>query len=476
MTSDGQPKRGIVRASEVRERMAQTAGRTEAVAGYVARLQFELLPDEVVHKAKAIVLDALGCQLACTTLPHGKIAIEYARQHAGPAESTVLGTDFKTSAEHAALVNGIQGHGDEIDESLLGFGHASAVLVPAVLAVGEREHATGRQVITALVAGYDVAARLARAGFSLDVLAPRNWQQGSTAGSMAAAVAAGRLLDLTEDELRAALAIGAEQACGLQAMRTETGHMHKSLHMGVGSRNGVASAYLAQVGYGGVPSVLDSPYSVFEAFIPDGARPEEMTDGLGERFDILASRFKRYSAGSPTHSAIATVLSILRDEQLMAGDIERIHVTLPTLEQGLLSESLTLNINFEYIIAVAALDGQVSWEQYTPERQRDPALLDLWARVTSAGDPELDEIKRANLGARPAGVTLTTRDGREFSGRMVFPPGHPRNPLSDEELAEKFRYWSTRVLSEARSNALSELVTRLEQVDDVNEVGDLLRI
>ena len=467
---------GIVRASDVRARMAEGTGRTEAVATFVAGLAFEQLPEEVVHKAKAIVLDALGGQLACSTLPHGRIAIEYARRHGGPADASVIGADFKTGAEHAALVNGIQGHGDEIDESLHGFGHASAVLVPAVLAVGEREHASGRQLITALVAGYDVASRLAHAGFSLDVLAPRNWQQGSTAGSMAAAMAAGRLLDLSHDELRAALAIGAEQACGLQSMRTETGHMHKSLHMGVGSRNGVASAYLAQVGYGGVPSVLDAPYSVFEAFIPDAARPEEMTDGLGQRFDILASRFKRYSAGSPTHSAIATVLSILRDNGLTPEDIEGIHVTVPTLEQGLLSKSLTLNINFEYIIAVAALDGRVSWEQYTDERQRDPALIDLWSRVTSSGDSELDAVKRDNLGARPAGVTLTTRDGRTFTDRMVYPPGHPRNPLSDEELSEKFRYWSTRVLSADRSDALHQLVLGLEQVEDVNEVGDLLRV
>lgn len=469
-------ERAIVRAADVNERVQSSSGITQVVAEYAATLTFEELPEVVIQKAKNIVLDALGGQLACTTLPHGRMAIEFARLHNGRPDATVIGTDFRTGVEHAALVNGIQGHGDEIDESLLGFGHASAVLVPAVLATGERENATGSDLITALVVGYDVAARLAKAGFSLDVLAPRNWQQGSTAGSMAAAAAAARLLRLDVGRVRAALAIGAEQACGLQAMRTETGHMHKSLHMGVGGRNGVAAAYLAQVGYGGVPSVLDPPYSVFEAFIPDVARPEEMTIDLGTRFDILASRFKRYSAGSPTHSAIATVLAIMEEQGMTASDIERIHVRVPTLEQGLLSKSLTLNINFEYIIAVAAMDGKVSWDQYTEERQQDPALRDLWQRVSSEGDESLDAMKDANVGARPARVTLTTRDGRSLDGEMIYPPGHPRNPLTQEELEEKFMYWSTRVIKRSQAEALRDTVMSLDRVSNVNELGSLLRV
>ncbi len=466
----------VIAAAQVREQLGKTGGITLAVAEHVASLTYEQLPSEVVAKAKYVILDALGGQLACSTLDHGRMAIEFARRQAGRADATVIGTDFKTTVEHAALVNGIQGHGDEIDESLLGFGHASAVLVPTVLAACEREHADGRAMIVALVAGYDVAARIAMAGFNLDVLAPRNWQQGSTGGSLAAAMAAGKVLGLDTARLRAALGIAAEQACGLQAMRTETGHMHKSLHMGVGARNGLTSAYLAEVGYGGVENILEPPYSIFEAFIPGAAKPEQMTLGLGERFDILSSRFKRYSAGSPTHSAIASMLGMMSDERIGHHDIERIDVRMPSLEHDLLSKSLTLNINFEYIIAVAALDGRVTWDQYTAERQQDPVLRDLWQRVTARGDTEMDALKDAHVGARPAEVTLTTRDGRSFTRRMEFPPGHPRNPLSREELLEKFSYWSTLVISETQSAELADTIDSLESLDDVNRLGDLLRV
>lgn len=448
---------------------------THEVARYVREIGYDDLPSAVVGKAKEVLLDAFACQLACSQLPHCRIAIDFARDHGGRPEATILGADFKTDVEHAALVNGILGHGDEIDEVLELFGHTSAVLVPTVLAVGEREKAAGKDLLVALVAGYDVAGRLARAGFSLDILGPRNFQQASTAGSLAAAASAGKLLGLTQKEMQAALGLAAEQACGLQTMRLEAGHMNKSLHMGVGGRNGVCSAYLARAGYGGVFDVLDPPYSVFEAFIPDGAQPEELVEGLGSRFELMVTAIKRYSAGHPINSAIAAMHKIMRDHALEAVDIERIDVRVESLIYKMLSKSPTLNINIEYVLAVAALDGTVTWDQYSEERQNDPVLRDLWARVVSEGDIEMDDLKKRNTGARPAEVTIRTRDGRALTERVLFPPGHPRNPLRPDELDEKFMYWSTRIIDERQAIELKEAVLHLEDVDDINDLSALLR-
>lgn len=454
--------------------MAPTSHRTAELARYVERVGYDDLPAEVVQKAKDIILDQLACQLACSQLSQGRTAIDFARRNAGRADATVIGAEFKTGAEHAALVNGIQAHGDEIDGSLPRFGHACAVLLPAVLAVAEREHASGTDLIVALVVGYDVAGRLAKAGLSLDTLAPRNFHQSSIAGSLAAAAAAGKVIGLDQAEVQAAVGLGAEQACGLQAIRTESGHMNKSFHMGVGARNGVCAADLARLGYGGVLNVLDEPHSIFSAFAPDEATPAEVTIELGQRFEILSGRFKRYASGSPTHSAIAAMHAVMAQEDLAAADIVRLVVKLPSLEQELLTHRDTKNINLEYIMAVAALDGQVSWDQYTEARQQDPILRDLQRRVVTQGDPEMDALKTADELARPAAVTIETRDGRTFAGRMVYPPGSPLNPLSRDELNEKFRFWSTRVISHERAHDLQTTVERLEQLDDVNELGALL--
>jgi 2-methylcitrate dehydratase PrpD len=444
------------------------------VARYVRELRYEDLPAAVVARAKDVVADALACQLACSTLPLGQKAIAFARAQQGRPDATVLGAGFKTGVEHAALVNGILGHGDEIDEVLELFGHTSAVLVPTVLAVGEREHANGRDAIAALVAGYDLAGRLARAGFSLDDLAPRNFQQASTAGSLAAAAAAGRLLGLRQQEMEAALGLAAEQASGLQSMRIEAGHMNKSLHMGVGARNGVTAAYLAQAGYGGVFTILEPPYSVFEAFVPDAARPEELTRELGERFEILVTAIKRYAAGHPMHCCIAALAQIMDEHGLVAADLADVEVRVETLIAKMLSRSPTLNVNIEYVVAVAALDGRVTWEQYTEERRRDPQLRDLQERISAVGDPELDAVKRATPGARPAEVTVTTADGRRFTERVLFPPGHPRNPFGPKELEEKFLYWSGRVLPEEQAHRLLDAVMALEDVADLNDLRALL--
>jgi 2-methylcitrate dehydratase PrpD len=276
--------------------------------------------------------------------------------------------------------------------------------------------------------------------------------------------------------MESALGLAAEQACGLQAMRTEDGHMNKSLHMGVGARNGVASAYLAQAGYGGVFDVLDPPYSLFEAFAGGAAQVDEVTRDLGTRFEILVTAIKRWSAGHPMNSAIEALFATMDREGLQASDIDTIEVRVETLIKQMLSQSPTLNVNIEYVVAVAALDRDVTWDAYTDERRRDPVLLDLLARTTSVAGADLDAEKAANPGARPTDVTVRAKDGRTFTHHVRYPPGHPRNPLGPEELADKFMYWSTRVLSADRAAQLMATVMDIEAVEDVNALSELLLV
>jgi len=427
-----------------------------------------------VERCKDVVLDSLGCQIACSQLPLGRKVIDFARRQNGPPDATVFGTRLRTSAEHAALVNGTLAHGDEIDDTIAPFGHAGAVVVPTALAVGEREKCSGKDVIAAIAVGYDVAQRLARAGFSSDVLAPRNFQQGSTAGSLAAAAIAGRLLDLDQEQMQAALGLAGEQACGLQAMRGESNHENKSVHYGVGARNGVVAAYLAQSGYGGVSDILDPPRSLFEAFVGEQARPEETTADLGDRFSIVEVAFKRYACGRPMHTALEVLFGLMAEHQLTAGDLEAIEVRLPTMKHRLLSASNTLNINIEYVIAVAALDGEVTWGQYTEARQADPVLQDLRSRTSAAPDPALD-LEDIAHGAFPAAVTLHTRDGRVLEGQMTFPLGHPRNPMPSGELEEKFVYWAGRAISTAGAKDTAAVIARMDELTDVNAIGESIR-
>jgi 2-methylcitrate dehydratase PrpD len=449
---------------------------TEQVARYASEISYDDIPEAVVERTKDALLDSLGGQLACSTLEHCRRAQAFARQHQGREEASVFGTDLKTSVDHAAFVNGIQGHGDEMDDTLHVFGHAGAFLVPAVLGTAQRENAHGQAVVAALVAGYDLAGRLGRAGFNLDVLTPRNFIKESTGGSLAAAAASGRVLGLGVEEMQAALGVAAEQSSGIQAKKYEAAHMNKSLHMGIASRNGVISAYMANVGYGGVFDVLDSPNGVFEAFVGEKARKEELTRDLGHRFEIVDTGFKRYAAGRPMHSAIEALLVIMRREELSVDDLDEVEVVITTLEHTLLSKNPTRNVNLEYVVAVAALDGRVAWEQFTPERREDPKLKAFLDRIVSRGSEELDAIKRDTFGSRPAEVMVKLHDGRSFCERLVFPPGAPQNPLGREELTEKFFYWSGLAMKEGQAKALWQQVMDIENLEDAAELGELLLV
>jgi 2-methylcitrate dehydratase PrpD len=449
---------------------------TARVARYASAFDLTSIPEPVFEKAKDVLLDSLGGQLACTTLRHGRLAIDYAREHRGPDEATVVGADFRTSVEQAAFVNGIQGHGDELDEVLHLFGHASAVMVPGILAAAEREKSDGRSMLGALVIAYDVAGRLGRAGFNLEVLSPRNFTKETVAGPLAVAAGLAGLLGLDEQKTAAALGLAAEQSSGLQAKKFESEHMNKSAHMGIAARNGVAAAYLARHGYGGVFDIFDSPNNIFRAFADGQNDPSQMVDALGERYEILLTGFKRFAAGRPMHSAIDGLLAILSREGLSSADVSAIHVAMTSLQHDLLTGNPTLNVNIEYVLAAAALRGRLTWDEFGPGITDDPAFQELWEKVTSGGDPELDQIRADNVGSGPARVTVTIDDGRSFSELVVFPPGTPQNPIGRDELRDKFDVYAAKALPITQVRHLASLITGIDEVDDVSELGAALRI
>lgn len=448
---------------------------TQQVADYASTFPIDSIPDEVFERAKDVLLDALGGQLACTTLRHGRLAIDYAREHRGPEEASVLGADFKTSAEQAAFVNGIQGHGDELDEVLPLFGHASAVLVPGILAGAEREGVDGRTFLGALIVGYDIAGRLGRAGFNLEVLSPRNFTKETVAGPLAVAAGLARIVGLDARMTCAALGIAAEQSSGLQAKKFEAEHMNKSLHMGIAARNGVASAYLARHGYGGVFDIFDSPNNIFRAFADGQNDPTQLVEALGERFEILGTGFKRFVAGRPMHSAIDAMLEIVETERLTPGDIAQIEVQMTTLQHDLLTGNPTLNVNVEYVVAAAALRGRLTWDEFDDGLADDPELKELWGKVRSTGNAEMDEIRATQIGSSPARAVVTLADGSSFSKLVVFPPGTPQNPMTKQELEAKFMTYATKALPVARARHLAALIESIDGLEDMGELGDALR-
>jgi aconitate decarboxylase len=259
-------------------------GPTRQLATFVSELSYNELPQEVIELAKTCILDALGSIFLGATLPWGKIMTEYVKSVAGRPESIVIGSNERVGAAHAALANGTMGHGFEIDDVLIcALHHPGVVVVPAALAMAERENSTGKELLAAVVAGYEVMNRVGKAvGTESHVM--RGFLPTGTNGPFGAAAAAGKLLHLTGDRMTDALGIAGNQSGGLFEGVKE-GRMTKRFAAGWAAQNGIIAADLAKLGFTGSSTVLEGEWGYLKAF-SDGADPSPLAKKLGESFNI----------------------------------------------------------------------------------------------------------------------------------------------------------------------------------------------
>lgn len=448
-------------------------GFTRRLAEYVGKLKYDDLPPHIVKQTKKVILDALACQIACSQLENGRLIIQFGRTLGGESEASVFGGNYRTSAVNAALVNGTLGHGDEIDESLEEIGHASAVIIPVAFACGEKEARSGRDIIAGVVAGYDVAGRLANAGLTSSRLT-RGLGTALLSAFPGTATAC-NILKLKPSHTRIAFGLVASQVGGFYDLSSETKHGAKSAMHGFVARDSVTAALLAQIGYDGPQAPFEGPRNVFDTFVGQAYDPAELTKDLGQKFPIMETCLKLYSAGHPIHAAVDALLKILAREGISAENIKSILARQPTVEQRVVDSREMPEINIQYCLAVAAFDRQLTWDQYTPERVKDPKVLDLKSRVKSIPDPLLDERKKTTK-AHSAEVEVETRDGRKFSEGVDYPPGDPGNPASQDQVEQKAMHYGSRVLGREKMENLIKTVNNLEGVADLNRLGELLRI
>ncbi len=403
--------------------------------------------------------------LSGSVLKPGRLIIDFVRTQGGPSEATVVASGIRTSAVQAALANGMMAHADETDDAHFPtVTHPGSVVVPVALAVGEREHRSGEELITAVVLGYDVMCRLSKA---LD----RKWMQehcihaGSICANFGAAAAASRLLRLRESQIRFALAFAGTQASGLTTWRQDLEHIDKALcHSGLPARNGVTAALWAQAGFTATTDVFEGPENLMKAFA-EQAQPRELIQDLGSRYEILDTSIKKYPAGQPMQATLEGYFKLVREHTLKSQDIQQIVVRLPESQSSTINDRHMPDINCQYLLAVAMLDGKVDFQSaHDFKRMHDPDVLELKKRVQIAADPELTKRHPA---VRSAIVELAMSDGRHYQILVDRLPGAPYNPLSAEEVEDKFHSLSTPVLGENRSKSVVQSVWDLEKLSDV---------
>ena len=444
---------------------------TGRLAKYMAEARQRTLPPDVAREARHRILDTLAAMVSGAHLKPGEMAIKYARSQGGVAEASVVATDIRTSAINAALANAMFGHADETDDFHPETkAHPGCSVVPAALAMAEREGSSGTELLNAVTLGYDLCCRFLLALGADQVRAAHRSAEG-TSSTMGSVGAAASLARLDEKGMRHALSYAAQQVSGIWSWVRDAEHVEKAFDFsGMGARNGVTAAIMAQMGFSGVWDVLDGEHNALQALSAD-PRPEEMVAGLGSRYFVAETAIKPYSVGYPIQAPLDAFLRLQREHGLSADNVEHIVVRLPADGARVVNDRSMPDVNCQHIIAVALVSGTVSFEDsHSYERMAEPKVRAAKARVQLIADADLMDPTAPRSGL----VEVTLKDGRSVSHFTRHAPGTKENPMDTESVNSKARLLMAPVLGSEKTEEIIRRVNSLENLADVRELRPFL--
>lgn len=444
---------------------------TGQLARYMVQARERALPPDVARDARHRILDTLAAMVSGSHLKPGEMAIRYARAQGGISEATVLTTDITTTAVNAALVNGMFAHADETDDfEPVTKAHPGSHVVPAALAMAEREGRSGTELLNAVALGYDLCCRFLLA-LGADHVRKTHRSAEGTSSTMGSVAAAASLARLDEKGMRHALSYAAQQVSGVWSWVRDAEHVEKAFDFsGMGARNGVTAAIMAQMGFSGVWDVLDCEHNVLQALSTD-PKPDKMVAGLGSRYFITETAIKPFSIGYPIQAPLDAFLRLHREHGLTADNVAQIIVRLPEDGARVVNDRSMPDINCQHIIALALVKGTVLFEDsHSYESMKDPKVRAAKERVQLIADPKLMDPAAPRSGL----VEVTLRDGRTVSHFTRHAPGTKENPMDTESVNEKARQLMEPVLGAARTGKLVQRVNALETLKNVRELRPLL--
>jgi 2-methylcitrate dehydratase PrpD len=447
---------------------------------FVAEQRIGTLSPLAVEHAKRHLIDAVGVGVLGSAQPMPRRALDGIVAIPGtPGNIPVWGSELTLTAPYAAMANGIACHALDFDDTHTeGIVHGSAILAPTVLALGTELQATGEQLITAFVVGWEVAARIGLA--AQGSIHDRGYHTTSVAGVFGAAAAAGKLLGLPADRVVHALALAGSQACGINEYQSN-GSSSKILHTGWAAHAGIVAAYLARAGMTGPLSIFEGSMGLLSVY-GDAAKvvPAALTGGLGQRWEMTRVGIKPYPCCHFLHAFIDCAKA-LRTAGVKPDDITAIECIVPEIEVALVCEPLEFKripispyaakFSLPYAVAAALIDGEVSHRTFTAEGVTRPEALELAARVSyRIAAPEETTFPRYF----PGWLKASLRDGSSLEERIDVNLGTPENPLSRLALDAKFRDNAAAVLPATQVEELLASLWSLERCSAA-DIGELTR-
>jgi 2-methylcitrate dehydratase PrpD len=448
---------------------------TEQVASFVETTQYEDLPAETIALARPLVLDSLGVSIAGAASPVGQIALKLGSETMDGNNATVIATDYSTSVSSAAFINGTLAHALDMDDTAANtIAHPSSSIVPALFALGEKYHLSGKSFLTAYILGLEVFYRISLASEGQ----MRGWHRTSLFGALATAAASAKLLGLSSEQIETAIGIATSFTGGVQL---NFGTMTKAIQVGHASQNGVLAALLAKEGCTAHQNSLGDSLGFGFTFYSDKYDEHQIVSDFGNPYSIVfpGIAVKIHPCCGLTHAPADIALDLVKTHDIAADQVEDVVVYAEELSQQVLihhrpKTGYQGKYSMEYVVAAAMIDREISFETFTDEKVNRPELQTCLekVRLETRVDSEWAGIRTQPWG-HCAEVTIRLRDGITHSGSAPCARGYPDLPLSSEEIVRKYTGCAAPVL---QAEAVDTLTRKVLSLDAQNDVSDIIRL
>lgn len=451
---------------------------TVKLAEKYSNLDYEKLPSNALQKAKECIIDYLSCTYAGLSFKSSQIVHDFALENYARGKCTVIGHKEKLVPAGACFVNSTTGHGAELDDtSNEAVTHVGVVVIPVALAMAESLGLGGKDVLTAMVIGYDMQIKVGKSANPMTLIA-RGFHPTSIFGMFGSAITAARLMGLNIEQTTMALGIVGSFVSGNLECYSD-GSFTKRLQAGIASSSGITAAILASKGFTGPRSILEGPRGFFNTYC-ENYKLEELNRING--FEIENISFKPHACCRFNQAPIDAVLEICSINKIDYKYIKSIVVELSKTCYDIVGQPAEIKFNpknvvdaqfsVPYSVAIACIEGRAFLEEYSEESIRRPDLHEFIKKINVKHSSDLDKFFPESF---PAKVTVITNDGKNFIKEVRYPKGDPQNPLTWEEILQKFKVSiPSSILNNNKKKQLIEIIQKFEEIKDIKEFTRLL--
>ena len=445
----------------------------QKLAKFVFQLKYEELSGDVIDRTKDLVLDQLGCQLLGSTVEWNQPVYKFIKENKPGGPSSIVNHGDRVPVDDAVFVNATYGQGCELDDHYdRGGGHPGAASIPVAMSLGELKHIDGKTFMSAIAAGYEIGWR-AVLGL-LPQMHRRGFHSQSTIGVFIAAASAGKVLQLDPGQMTNTLAIAGSHAGGTMEFDQSGGEV-KRMHAGLACSGGVRSAMLAVLGLTGPPTIFEGKRGVLRSFGGE-CNPEPMTKDLGSQFGVMHAAIKSFPVIAGQHSPIQLLSKLIDENGIRPGEVKKIEVGanevflmhVDTIYEP--KQVIEAQVSLRFSLAIRVLKRSNDLRLYMdPRVWRDPEVLEMERKIHFYIDPAAKDGEHKFL----CNMKITLLDGRVLEGSLPYHKGTPKNPLSREEVQQKFLSLGDGILPK---DTLERILDKVENLDREEDISNLVHL